>query len=468
MLLEGRQILRPFLEPKRVAIIGVSRTPDRPGYLVIKNLKDFGFEGEIYPVNPGGGDVLGIKIYKEIRELPEDIDLALSLIPAEETVELLNQLALKGIRNVIIVSGGFSESGDEGKRRQEEIVKIAKQMGLRIMGPNAVGPVNTENNLVLPFYPLDSIKRGEVAFIAQSGQFCCPVMEYVNSFMALGVSKSIDLGNSSDIDEIEVLEYLHGDKQTKVIAVYMETIRRGREFVEMVKRVSRDKPVIVFKSGRTGYGLRAAESHTGAMAVDDRIFDSAIRQAGAIRARDLDEFLDFAKIFSFSMIPKGNRVAIVTYSGGVGSMVADECEESGLRLVELTDHLVNKIKPILPISTRISNPLDCFSAGVPPDIFDSYRIPLLAFMEDQDIDMVISCFVLNRVWSIDAQRLIKELKGKIKKPISVWVAGDYTRIRAFTETIEENGIPVFLSPERAVRAMGALWRYKMFREKKEF
>ncbi|MEM2983283.1 MAG: hypothetical protein QXH17_09000, partial [Candidatus Bathyarchaeia archaeon] len=381
------------------------------------------------------------------------------LIPADETIDLLNQCALKGIRNVIIVSGGFSESGTDGERRQKEAIRTAKEKGIRIMGPNAVGPVNTANHLVLPFYPLDSIKKGNVAFVAQSGQFCCPVMEFANSFMALGISKSIDLGNCSDIDEVDVLPYLACDPDTRVIAIYMESIRRGRDFVNMARKVSKVKPIIVLKSGKTGSGLRAASSHTGAMAVDDRIFDFAIRQAGAIRAMDLDEFLDFAKIFSYAMMPKGNRIAIITYSGGVGSMVGDVCDESGLELTKLTDSVVKRIKPILPPLTRISNPLDCFSAGIPDDVFDSYRIPIMAFMDCTDVDMVLSCFVVNRVWTIDAGRLFKELKDHLKKPIAVWVIGDYRRMKPFTEIVEENQIPVFSSPERAVRAIGALWKY---------
>jgi acyl-CoA synthetase (NDP forming) len=454
-----RQTLRPFLEPKRIAIVGVSRTPDRPGYMIIKNLKDFGFAGEIYPVNPGGGVEWGVKIYKSIPELPENIDLAVSMIPADETLELLNDCLSKGIKNVILVSSGFSESGQSGAKRQDEVVGFAKQNGIRLMGPNAVGPVNTSNNLVLPFYPIDSIKRGGVAFIAQSGQFCCPILEFVNSCLHLGVSKSIDLGNCCDLDEAEVLEYLEEDTETRIIAIYMESIRAGRRFLDVAKRVSKKKPVVVLKSGTTENGLKTAASHTGAIAVDDTIFDAALRQTGVIRAKDLDEFLDFAKIFNYAQIPKGNRVAVVTYSGGVGSIVADACEESGLKLAELSKNIVEKIKPALPHSTKISNPLDCFSAGVPENVFDAYKVPLMTFMEAQNVDIILSCFVVNRVWTTDAKRLLSELKKRPLKPMAAWVMGDYTRVRGYTKILEEGGVPVFASPERAVRALGALWRY---------
>jgi acyl-CoA synthetase (NDP forming) len=459
------QMLNSFLQPKSIAIIGVSKTPDRPGYMIIKNLKDFGFAGEIYPVNTEGGEVLGFKTYKNIQELPEKIDLAISMIPADETFDLLDNCSSKGISNVLLVSGGFvllvsggfSESGQRGAKLQNEVVKFAKQKGIRLMGPNAVGPVNTSNNLALPFYPLDSLKKGGVALIAQSGQF--PVMEFMNSYLHVGVSKSIDLGNCCDIDEAEVLEYLEEDTETKVIAIYMESIREGKHFLDVAKRVSKKKPVVVFKSGKTADGLKTAASHTGAIAVDDKIFDFALKQAGVIRAKDLDEFLDLAKIFDYANIPKGNRAAIVTYSGGVGAMVADACEEFGLKLAELSKDTIKKIKPALPHSTMISNPLDCFSAGIPSDLFNAYRESLMAFKEAPTVDVILSCFLVSRIWTIDVNRLLSELEQFPVKPMVAWVIGDYSRVGECTKILEENRVPVFASPERAVRALGALWKY---------
>jgi acyl-CoA synthetase (NDP forming) len=458
--------LIPFLEPKQIAIIGVSKTPDRPSYTIIRNLKDAGFGGEICPVNPGGGQILGLRIYKSIQNLPDHIDLAISMISAEETLDLLKSCAAKEIRNVVLSSGGFSDRGPRGMKRQMEVVRFAKKNGMRLMGPNAVGPVNTSNKLVLPFYPIDSIKKGGAAFIAQSGLFCCPVMEFANSYLHLGVSKSIDVGNRCDLDESEVLEYLEGDKQTKVIAIYMESIRDGRRFFDITGRISKKKPIVVFKSGKTKYGLKTAASHTGAMAVDDKIFDIALRQAGVIRAQDMDEFLDLVKMFDYNPIPRGNRVAVVTYSGGVGSIVADACEEFGLKLTDLSKEAKRKIKPVLPPSTRISNPLDCYSAGIPANVFNACKVPLLAFMQAKNIDLILVCFMVNRIWTVDVRRLLSELKPlSVKKPLAAFVMGDYQRVRESTEILERGGIPVFGSPERAVRALGALWKYRKLSEK---
>jgi acyl-CoA synthetase (NDP forming) len=453
-------VLKAFLEPKSIAIVGVSKTPNKPGYLTVRNLREFGFNGKIYLVNPEGGEILGFKTYKSIKDLPENIDLAVSMVPADDTLELLNDCAAKGTKNVLLVSGGFSESGEIGAKLQMEVVNLAKQKGIRIMGPNAVGPVNTSNNLVLHFYPLDYLKEGGVAFIAQSGQFCCPVMEHIISSMHVGISKSIDLGNCCDIDEAEVMEYLEEDPETRVIAMYMESIRTGKRFLEVAKKVSKKKPIVVFKTGRTEDGRKTAASHTGAIAVDDTIFDVALRQAGIIRAGDLDEFLDLTKIFDSSHIPKGNRIAVITYSGGIGSMVADACGEFDMKLAEFSKNTIKKIKPFLLPSTKISNPLDCFAVGVPLDINDVYRAPLVAFMHDPRVDIVLFCLMVNRwAWRVDLNHVLSDLKQCQNKPVVAWVIGEDKLVREHISTFEENGIPVFASPERAIRALGALWRY---------
>ncbi len=453
-------VVKHFLEPKSVTIIGVSRISNRPGYLILRNLREFGFLGEVYPVNPEGGDILGFRTYGSIQELPQNIELAVSMISADETVALLDDCAAKGIRNVLLVSGGFSEAGELGAKRQMTVVRHAAEKGIRLMGPNAVGPVNTSNGMVLGFYPIERLKKGGIAMIAQSGQFCCPVLDFMNSSQYIGVSKSVDVGNCCDIDEAEVMEYLGEDPETKVIAIYMESIREGKRFLEVSRRVSKKKPIIVFKTGRTEDGLRTAESHTGAIAVDDTIFDVALRQAGVMRARDLDEFLDLAKIFDCRCVPRGNRVAVVTYSGGIGSMAADACSDFGLELAELSKDTVDKIKPTVLPSAKVSNPLDTFSVGIPSDINSVYRVPLMAFMDDPNVDMALSCFMVNRlVWRIDFEDLLSNLRQLWTKPVIGWAIGEDSLVRECAEILEEGGMPVFPSPERAVRAMGALWGY---------
>ena len=453
-------VLKHFLETESIAIVGASNTPNRPGNIILRNLKELGFTGEVYPVNPKGDEILGLKAYKNINDLPNKTELVVSMVPAEETFDLLNNCAAKGIKNVLVVSGGFSESGDIGDKYQNEIVKLAKQKGIRLMGPNAVGPVNTSNNLVMHFYPIDYLKKGGVTFVAQSGQFCCPVMDFGMSSLHLGVSKSIDLGNCCDIDEAEVLEYLEEDPNTGVIAIYMESIRAGKRFLKVSKRVSKKKPIVVFKTGRTEYGRRTTASHTGAMAVDDTIFDVALKQAGVIRARDLDEFLDLARILDSQYRPKGNRVAVLAYNDGIGSMIADACGKFGLKFAELSKDTIEKIKPALLPSAKVSNPLDYIALKAPTDINDMYRTSLTAFMKDVNIDMVLPCFMVNKwVQNIDFKHILSDLKGLKLKPMAAWVIGEDSLVREYATILEENGIPVFPSPERAIRALGTLWRY---------
>ena len=452
-------VLTPFLEPQKVAVVGVSKTINKPGYIILRNLREFGYTGEVFPVNPMGGNVLGYEVYKSIQDLPDNIDLAVSLIPADETIELLKQCAEKGIMSVLLVSGGFSESGQEGIELQNDVVEFARQNGQRLMGPNAVGPVNTVNNLVLHFYPIEYLKKGGASFVSQSGQFCCPVLEFSNSTLQLGASKSIDLGNCCDIDESDAMEYLVEDPETSVISIYMESIRAGKRFWEVSKEVTTKKPVVVFKTGRTKEGLKTASSHTGAIAVDDTVFDAALKQSGIIRAGELEEFLDFTKTFDYLDLPKGNRVAIITFSGGIGSIVADVCESSGLELAEFSKDTIEKIRPILPPSTKISNPLDCFSAGVVTDIGGVYGVSIKAFMEDENVDIILSCFMVNGIWPIDFSQLADELKPVQTKPLAAWVIGGDDLMRKATRTLDKKRIPVFASPERAIRSLGALWRY---------
>ena len=455
-----KNALRYFLEPESIAIVGVSRTPSRPGFLILENLRELAFAGDVYPINPEGGEILGYRVYQTIQDIPDNVDLAVLMIPPDETIDLIDKCAGKGIRNILLVSGGFSESGATGMERQTEVARFAKEKGIRLMGPNAVGPVNSYKNLVMHFYPLEKLVKGGISMIAQSGQFCCPVLEFMNSSLNIGISKSIDVGNCCDIDEADVIEYLEDDPETRVIAIYMESIKAGGRFLEVAKRVSKKKPIVVFKSGRTEDGLRTASSHTGAIAVDDAIFDAALKQAGIIRANDLEEFIDFSRIFDYPIIPKGNRVGVVTYSGGIGSMVADACGDFGLKLAELSNESIEKIRPTLLPSAKISNPIDCFAVGVPIDVNDAYRMPINAFMEDANVDLALSCFMINKkVWSIDFQYILSDLKRQQTKPLIAWVIGEDSLVRESATILEEKGIPVFSSPERAIRAFGALCRY---------
>lgn len=461
--------LKHFLEPKSIAIIGASKTAGRPGYMIIENLLNWGFNGDIFPVNPKSEEIMGLKAYKRVEDLPVGIELVLSLAPAEETPKIIEKCANKGIKSIVVVSGGFSESGEEGSRLEEEVVRIAKEKGIRVIGPNAVGPVNTSNNFISPFYPIKDLLKGVASFIAQTGQFSCPVMEFMCSTMRIGVNKSIDLGNRYDVDEADVVEYLEEDEGTKVIGIYMESVMDGRRFVEVAKKVSRKKPIIILKSGRTYFGAKTAASHTGAIAGNDEIFEAALKQAEIIRAWDLEEFIDLIKAFSYLPLLKGNNIGIITYSGGIGALTADACADYGLNLANFSEDSLNRIKEVLFLSEErfISNPIDYFWDGPPPDVDKFYKTVIDALMADKNVDAMLFCIMVTdypRTWVPNINLLINTLKYGLKnvkkpKPVIAWITGKGSIVKQVEKELEEKGIPTFPSPERAVRALSTLYKY---------
>ena len=453
--------LKNFLEPESIAIVGASRDQSKLGYLILRNLTEFGFSGRVCPVNPEGGEILGLRTYRTISELPGGIDVAVSMVPANRTLQLLDECAAKGINSLLLVPAGFSESDSEGSRLENEVAQRAGSMGIRVMGPNTVGFVNTSNKLVMHSYPLNSLKRGEVAFVAQSNQFCCHVLEFISSSLHYGVSKSIDLGNKCDIDEIEALEYLEDDTDTRVIAIHMETIKDGRRFAETCRRVSKKKPIVVFKTtGRIEDGYKTPISPADDAMMDDVMFGKALEQAGVVRALDMDEFLDLAKALRSPTIPKGVRVAVITFSGAIGAMFADACGEYNLEMVSFSDDSVEKIRPTLHPSSKIVNPIDCWAAAPPPDVTEFYRVAVDTFMSDDNIDMIIVSFVLNKnFWTPDFDRIFKELKYPFEKPMVSWLIGRDELVRNGAAILEDMGLPVFASPERVVRALSGLYKY---------
>ncbi|MDI6776497.1 MAG: CoA-binding protein [Syntrophales bacterium] len=455
------QDVKFFFEPKSVAIVGASSTPGRPGYMIIENLLEWGFKGSVYPVNPTADEILGLKAYADLREIPASVELVISLTPAEETLEVIEQCREKGIRGIVIVSGGFSEINPRGTELEKEIVVRARQSGIRVMGPNVIGPINTSNNFVLSFYSPSRLKKGNIAFVAQSGQFCSPVMDWMASHLRLGVSKSIDLGNKCDLNEADILEYLENDVDSRAIALYIEGFKEGRRFLRVAERVSRKKPIIVFKTGRTSAGARATASHTGAMAGDDRIADALIRQVKLIRAKDLEEFLDLAKAFQYLSLPRGKRVGIITYSGGIAAMAADAATDWGLELATLSPQTVEQLGQLDPV-IKPSNPLDLFTVAPPSrDLFELYRAATEVMLADNGVDCLLVCFMVSRrMWWSNLDLLARTAKISKKKPTVAWVIGDEDDVIEVTQVLEEDGMPVFPSPERAMRALGVLYTYQ--------
>jgi acetyl coenzyme A synthetase (ADP forming)-like protein len=467
---EKRDELRCFFEPKSVAVVGVSRNPLKFGYSLLQNLLDLKFQGKIYPVNPNADEVLGLRAYPKVDSIEEDIELAIIIVPSVKVPEIMKDCAKKHVKGVVICSSGFREAGEAGRKLEEEVVAIAKEAGTRVIGPNTTGILNTSNNFTTSFVPLPTLKRGNVAFIAQTGLFAAAAFWWIVSKQPFGISKIVGLGNKCDVDDAEVLEYLAEDEDTQVIAIYMEGVKDGRKLFKVFKEVSKKKPIIVLKSGRSAAGIKASMSHTGSLAVKDEIFDAICKQAGVIRVNnDLEELLDITKAFALQPLPKGNKVAIITVSGAGGVMAADECAKHCLELAPLSNETLSRIRSGMPSWATVHNPVDIeplFEAIGPEE---SIKIALQAALEDKNVDSAVVLFVaVPRLIPIFSLKnvIYGVMKNRAEpKPISTHLIGFKDTVESYTAQLEEENIPVYSSIERCVKAIGHLWKYKLYQEK---
>lgn len=319
-----------FFTPHSIALVGATNNPFKVNFCLLKNLVNLGFQGEVYPVNTKTKEILGLKTYARLQDISSRIDLVVAAVPASAIMDVLRECDSVGAKRIVIVSGGFSESGDKGTELHRDVASFSAEKGIRVLGPNTLSPFNSANNLAISFNFVRRMKSGRVSLAFQSG-FFEPKINWL--FTGVGISKLLDMGNKMDINEVDALQYFALDPETEVIAMHMENLRGdARTFFTLLSKVARRKPTIILKSGRTSAGSRASLSHTGSLAREnDVIFDGLLRQAGALRAQNLEEFFDLAKAFGRLDLPKGNRVAIITMSGGEGVIGMDACEALGLQ-----------------------------------------------------------------------------------------------------------------------------------------
>lgn len=458
--------MKPFFEPREVVIVGARRSPGF-GFILPLALQRQGWGDRLYLVNPAGGELHGLPVYVRISEVPSDPDLAVVIVPAEAVPGVLEELAARGIKNVVVESAGFAEVGKGGKELQERCREIARRRGLRVVGPNCVGVVNTENRFSTVEVVEEALTPGPVGVIAQSGVFGNILLDGLHQ-QGVFISKAVTLGNRMDVDECEVLEYLHADPQTKVIMMYLEGAAEGRRLVKTLRRVTADKPVLILKSGRTAKGREATASHTGSMSGEDELYEAVFRQTGAVRAETLEELVDLARVFSTQPLPRGNRLGIATSSGSLGALATDAAAEAGLVLPPLSPDTEGRIRAIAPRWMNVRNPLDVGPSG-------AYLPAMKALLEDPGIDMVLSIMVMPyavfREFQLRGVSVHDFLGSAVglrelapEKPLVACSLGD----RGFLEELDRSlgpGIPVITSPERASRALAALHRYRSFREK---
>lgn len=451
-----------FFRPESIAIIGASSTPGKVGYNFMANLVASSFPHEIYPVNPGFKEIMGIRVYEGIKDVPKTPDLAIIAVSQSLVPSILLRCADKGIKAVIISSAGFGDDGQEGKKLERDIVEIAKKRGMRIIGPNTQGLINPDRKLALISTspkPLAKIIEGRVSYICQTAFF---YWDWIINNTSLGLSKAVDLGNMCDVNHSEVLDYLGSDPKTQVLSLHIEGLRDGAGFVKTATKVTRQKPVIVLKAGRSVEGARAIASHTGSLAGKDETYDAAFKQAGIIRAADMDELIDLTKTFAYlPALPTGNRVGIITFSGAAGSLAADACAESNLRLAKFSKATINKMSQIFPSWASAKNPMDVFQI-VTINAKAVHSAALESLSTDPNLDAIlIVAMTVSTAPEFNPVDVLREYAEKgIRKPTVVCGLRDEEGLKQLV-SLESRGLLTYSSIRRAAKALAASYhRYR--------
>jgi acetyl coenzyme A synthetase (ADP forming)-like protein len=452
----AEQMRRIFM-PRGVAVVGASATPGKLGYAIVENLKNGGFQGRIYPVNPGAQEILGFRCFPSLDQTPDDTDVAIVSIPAKGVAGLIPLAARRGVAGLVVISSGFAEIGERDLQR--DLVKAAREHGVRILGPNIYGYYYTPLRLCATFCT-PYTERGGVALVSQSGGVGMAILGYSRS-RGMGVSAIVGLGNKSDIDEDDLLEFFGADPNTEVVAIHMEDLKDGRGFFQAAQRVAKQKPIVVLKAGRTGLGARAAASHTAALAGEDRVYNAAFEQAGVIRAHTLEELLDWSRALQLLPDPKGENVVIITGAGGLGVLLADACVDRGLSLMQVPSDLDKAFKECIPPFGASGNPID-ITGGEPPE---TYRKALRIGLRDPRVHSVIvgywhTILTPPMVFATLLAEVVHEAQEQgIRKPIVASLAGD-TEVEEAARYLEQRGIPAYpYAAEKAVAALAAKYRF---------
>jgi len=449
--------MKYLFEPRSVAVIGASLTPGKIGYKVVENIVLGGYQEKIYPINPKGGQLLGAPVYKRLEDVEGPVDVGVIVVPAEMAFGAMESCARKQVKFAIIISSGFSEVGNVAEERK--IAAFAREAGIRVVGPNVFGIYSAASALNATFGPAD-VKSGNVAIITQSGAIGIAMIGKTK-VEGIGLSAMISVGNKSDVDETDLLDYLTFQDDAKVVLMYLEGVKSGDRLVEVLKVATRKKPVVVIKSGRSRRGAQAAASHTGSLAGEDKVFDDLARQCGVIRAESIQEALNWCKFLADSPMPQGEDCVIVTNGGGIGVLTADACEKYGVNLSDDVADLKKTFESVMPSFGSAKNPIDITGSASP----DDYDKALIAAFHNENIDAV-ACLGCQTA-TFDAARfaLIAEERYKQYRPVKPIVFSVFggEEIERSIATLKAKGIPVFPDVYEMTAFLGAL--YKDFRNK---
>jgi acetyl coenzyme A synthetase (ADP forming)-like protein len=455
--------LAAFFKPRSVAVIGASRRRETISGKVFHNLLSYGFNGPVYPVNPVAEVVQSVPAYPTIDQIPGPIDLAVIVVPADQVIEVAEACGRKGVRALVVISAGFSETGEEGRARQQELLRVCRATGMRLIGPNCMGILNTAPDVrLLATFAMTAPPPGRVGFSSQSGALGLAIIEYAKS-LGLGISTFVSVGNKADISGNDLLRYWESDEATDVILLYLESFGNPKKFSEIARRVGRTKPIVVVKSGRSAAGARATSSHTGALiAASDVTVDALFRQAGVIRTDTLEELFDVTTLLANQPAPKGRRVGIITNGGGPAILCADACEAEGLEVPVLAEVTQNKLRAVLVQEASVANPVDLIASATA----DQYREAIDAVAADPNVDSIIVIFIpplLTR--ARDVARVITESARKIdraKPVITVFMSAEGVPEELRSTDVR---VPSYAFPEAAAIALARVARYGEWRER---
>lgn len=485
--------LRHLFEPETVAVIGASNQKMKWGYIVPANILAGGYEGKVYPVNPHETEILDRPVFKSVKDIPDEIDLAVVTVPARAVKPVIVECVEKGVRTCIIISGGFSEAGEEGTILEQEVLDVIKGSGMRLVGPNTMGVYSASSSLHALMPPVRPV-AGKIGFAAQSGNLGTQMLS-LGKALGVGFSRFVCIGNEAELRCADYLEYFSHDPATEVVLLYIEGLRDARRFIEVAAEASPKKPIVVMKAGRTEAGARAARSHSAALAADEAIFDGVLRQTGMIEADTTEEMLDIAKAFAAMPLPKGKRVAVLTWGGGWGVVTADALAHHGLELVDFPEETLRKLDSILPPYWSRGNPVDLVGTLDLSAHFSCLEI--LARCEC--VDSVISLGTMGATSSFQSFVLegpvMDELERETKKPKVI--AGEFLKqlqktdeayrdevIKLMAETqkpiiavsfptsgsitpmlARQSEVVIYPSPERGAKTLAALYEYREFLER---
>ncbi len=449
--------IESIMSPRSIAVVGATNRPGSVGHAVFRNILNAGFEGVLYPVNLKAKSVQSVKAYPALMDIPDEVDLAVIIVPAETVCSVMGEAGKKGVKGAIVISAGFREIGGRGVELENCLKEAVRKYDIRLVGPNCLGVINNNQKVRMnASFATKMPKAGNIAFISQSGALCTAVLDYAEG-RNIGFSKFVSFGNKTDVNETDLLRYLKDDPDTDVILMYLEDITNGREFLETAREITwqANKPMLAVKSGRSAEGARAAASHTGSLAGSDSAYDALFYQSGILRVEGVDELFNRAIAFAKQPIPKGNRIAIVTNAGGPGIMATDAAVRHNLKIATFSEETKQKLKKVLPPTANIQNPVDVIGDAT----HERYEAAIRYILMDENVDgaiVILSPQAMTDV--LETAEIVPHVAKDIDKPVLCSFMG-IVDVSEGVKYLEKNGIPNYSFPEAAVRSMASMAFY---------